>query len=111
MFHSASAEGYHPVLTGISMKTLVHGEKTLLAEFRLTAGCVLPRHAHPHEQSGYLVRGSLELTIGQTSRIARAGDAWCIPGNVEHSAVVLEDTVAIEVFSPVREDYLPTMLQ
>lgn len=36
------------------------------------------------------------------------GDSWCIPGGVEHSAEIAEDSVAVEVFSPVREDYLPT---
>jgi len=36
-----------------------------------------------------------------------AGDSWCLPGNIEHSAEALEDSVVIEVFSPVREDYLP----
>ena len=35
------------------------------------------------------------------------GDSWCIPGHVEHRAEIIEDSVAIEVFSPVREDYLP----
>ena len=35
------------------------------------------------------------------------GDSWCIGGDVEHGAEILEDSVAVEVFSPVREDYLP----
>jgi quercetin dioxygenase-like cupin family protein len=107
MFVRASAEGYRPVLPGIALKTLVHGEKTLLAEFRLARGSVLPRHAHPYEQTGYLIAGALDLTVGGETRRVGPGDAWCIPGAVEHSAVVIEDAVAIEVFAPVREDYLP----
>jgi quercetin dioxygenase-like cupin family protein len=107
MFVRASAEGYRPVLPGIALKTLVHGEKTLLAEFRLARGSVLPRHAHPHEQTGYLIKGALDLRIGGETHRVGPGDAWCIPGAVEHSAIVIEDAVAIEVFSPVREDYLP----
>lgn len=106
MFSTRSDTGYAPALDGIERKTLVHGEKTLMTEFRLREGSVLPLHAHPHEQTGYLVSGHLRLTIGEETFEARPGDSWCIPGGVEHRADILEDSVAIEVFSPVREDYL-----
>jgi quercetin dioxygenase-like cupin family protein len=107
LFCKADKDGYRQVLPGIRLKTLVHGEKTLFTEFRLTAGSTLPGHAHPHEQSGYLVKGRLRLTIGQQTFEAGPGDSWCIPGHTEHSAEILEDSLAIEVFAPVREDYLP----
>ncbi len=107
MFASHGDEGYVPALPGITRKTLVHGAQTLMAEFRLQAGSTLPRHAHPHEQTGCLVNGHLRLTIGPETRDLRPGDSWCIPGGVQHEAVALADTVAVEVFAPVREDYLP----
>lgn len=107
MFQKKSAAGYKPVIDKIEMKTLVHGEKTLLVEFRMKKGALLPRHRHPHEQTGYLISGNLELTIDAETFNVRPGDSWCIPGNVEHNAEILEDTVAVEIFSPVREDYLP----
>lgn len=78
-----------------------------MTEFRLQKGSVLPRHSHAHEQTGYLIQGRIELIIGSHRFDTRAGDSWCIPGGVEHGADILEDSVAIEVFSPVREDYLP----
>jgi quercetin dioxygenase-like cupin family protein len=106
MFHAASDEGYREVLPGIERKTLVHGERTLLTLFRMRKGASLPRHQHPHEQTGFLVSGRMRLCIADDPRTMSPGDAWCIPGGVEHSAEVLEDTVAVEVFSPVREDYL-----
>ncbi|HEY4301128.1 MAG TPA: cupin domain-containing protein [Candidatus Didemnitutus sp.] len=84
----------------------MHGRHTLLTEFHLQKGHTLPRHRHPHEQTGYLVSGALSMTIGDRTFEARAGDAWCIPGDTEHEARVLEDAVAIEVFSPVRTEYL-----
>ena len=108
MFRKQDASGYIPAVPGIEMKTLVHGEKTLMTEFRLKKGANLPRHAHPHEQTGYLVSGRLRLMIGSEPHEVTPGDSWCIPGNVTHGAEVLEDTVAVEVFSPVREDYLPS---
>ena len=107
MFEKQSDRGYRPALDGIKQKTLVHGDKTLMTEFLLGKGSVLPRHAHPHEQTGYLVKGRLRLFIGTEAFVAEPGDSWCIPGGVEHGAEILEDSVAIEVFSPVRDDYLP----
>ena len=108
MFEKRRESGYHPSpIKGIDLKTLVYGEKTLMAEFRLQKGSILPRHAHPHEQTGYLVQGRIHFSIGGKECDAQAGDAWCIPGGVEHSAEIIEDSVVVEVFSPVREDYLP----
>ena len=106
MFLAGNNQGYRPVLNKVRMKTLVHGDATMMVEFRLEAGANLPLHSHPHEQTGYLVSGEMELTIGGEVHKVSAGDSWCIPGAVEHSAVAHEDSVAIEVFSPIREDYL-----
>ena len=107
MFEKRSDKGYWSALDGIERKTLVHGEKTLMTEFHLRKGSVLPRHSHPHEQTGYLVKGRIRLFIGTEQHEAQVGDSWCIPGGVEHGADILEDSAAIEVFSPVRDDYLP----
>jgi len=106
MFSSSSEAGYVVALEGIERKTLVHGDQTLMTEFRLEKGRPLPRHAHPYEQTGYLVQGRMRLFIGDESFDTRPGDSWCVASGVEHGADVLEDSVAIEVFSPVREDYL-----
>lgn len=107
MFHKLDRSGYLPALEGIKRKTLVYGDKTLMTEFLLDKGSVLPRHSHPQEQSGYLVKGRMRLWVGGEGFEAQAGDSWCIPGGVEHGADILEDSVALELFSPVREDYLP----
>jgi len=100
-------DDFKEVLPGIKMKTLVYGHKTLLVEFRLARSAELPGHAHPHEQTGYLVSGRIELKMGERATIVEAGGSWAIPGGVSHSARALEDSVAVEVFSPVREEYLP----
>jgi quercetin dioxygenase-like cupin family protein len=107
LFYKVNENGYKQVLPGISLKTLVYGENTLFSEFRMEANNILPQHSHYHEQTGYLVRGKIKLTIGQQTFEAGPGDSWCIPGNTDHSAEILENSLAIEVFSPVREDYLP----
>jgi quercetin dioxygenase-like cupin family protein len=95
------------LLDGVYLKTLVHGEKTLMGEFSLAIGAEIPSHAHPHEQTGIIISGKLRFKIGDELFEAQTGDSWCIPGGVEHAVEVLENSVVLEVFSPVREDYLP----
>ncbi|MEW6076434.1 MAG: cupin domain-containing protein [Thermodesulfobacteriota bacterium] len=107
MFEKHSSDNYADPLPGIRRKTLVFGERTLMTEFILAAGSVLPDHTHPYEQTGYLVRGRMVLKIGDTEYDATAGDSWCIPMNVTHGGRALEDSIAVEVFSPARVDYLP----
>jgi quercetin dioxygenase-like cupin family protein len=107
MFRKADPEGYQQVAEGVGLKALVHGQKTLLSEFRLEQGASIPPHRHPHEQTGYLVSGCLRIVVEDETFEAKAGDSWCISGDSEHAAEALEDSIAVEVFSPVREDYLP----
>jgi quercetin dioxygenase-like cupin family protein len=106
MIRKANPRGYQLVLPGIERKTLAYGEHTLMTEFRMRKGSSLPPHAHPHEQTGYLVSGRLRLSIAGRKVEMRPGDSWAIPGGALHGAAILADSVAIEVFSPVREDYL-----
>lgn len=106
MFTKADESGYAEVLEGVRIKTLAHGGRTLLSTFRISAGAVIPTHGHPHEQTGYLVSGRLDFSIGDDRFDAGPGDSWNIPGEVPHGAIALEDSIVIEVFSPVRDDYL-----
>jgi quercetin dioxygenase-like cupin family protein len=107
MFYKKDNLGYREAIPGVWMKTLVYGEKTLLAEFNLKAGYSIPQHAHEHEQTGYLVSGAIQLTIDETTYDVKPGDAWCINGNVKHNVAIIDDSFLVEVFSPVRKDYLP----
>lgn len=107
MFGKFEPTGYRVIFPGVELKTRVFGSKTLLAEFRLQKGNRIPSHQHPHEQTGYLVSGSIRLTIGDECFEAVPGDSWCIPSDCLHSVEILETAVVVEVFSPVREDYLP----
>ena len=100
-------EGYIKVFDGIKRKTLVYGDNTLLTEFILEKGKILPMHSHPEEQTGYLVSGHIILIIDGERYEIRPGDSWAIPGNAEHGAETVDDSVAVEIFSPVREDYIP----
>ena len=107
MFYKRDEEGYRQIAKGVEVKTLVYGDKTLFTEFRMKKGSEVPSHSHPHEQTGYLISGRIRLAIGKETFEVEPGDSWCIPGDVEHSGEILADALAVEVFSPVREDYLP----
>ena len=78
-----------------------------MTEIRLEKGAVIPPHKHPHEQTGFMISGHMDFLVDGMHFIARPGDSWNIPGDVEHGATALEESVVVEVFSPVREDYLP----
>ena len=107
MFRKKDTGESKQLLEGIELTTLVHGEKTLMGQFKIAKGSAIPSHSHPHEQTGFLVAGKLCFNGEGEVMDTEPGDSWCLAGGVEHSAKALEDSVIIEVFSPVREDYLP----
>ena len=107
MFRKKDSGKPRQLLDGISLTTLVYGDKTLMGQFKIAKGSAIPTHSHPHEQAGFMVSGKLRFVVAGEIKDVEAGDSWCLPGGVEHSAEALEDAVVIEVFSPVREDYLP----
>lgn len=106
MVKNQNENSYVLMAEGIRRNTLVHGDKTVFCKFKLDGGTELPLHRHPYEQTGYLLSGKLLFTIDGNKHEVTAGDSWCIKADIEHSADVIEDTVLIEVFAPVRKDYL-----
>ena len=91
---------------GIRRKTLVYGDNTVMCRFEFDKGVMVPLHSHIYEQTGYLLQGKVLFTIDGMRHEMNTGDSWCIKGNVEHSAEMLEETILIEIFSPLRYDYI-----
>lgn len=83
----------------------IHSAHMTFAYWTITAGAVLPSHAHPHEQVANVIEGQLELTVGGEARPLGAGSVAIIPSNVVHSARALTECHVIDVFYPIREDY------
>jgi quercetin dioxygenase-like cupin family protein len=106
MFRKKGTADKRQLLDGVHLSTLVHGEKTLMGQFSIAKESAIPPHSHPHEQTGFMVSGKLRFKVEDEILEVEPGDSWCIPGGAEHSVDALEDSVVIEVFSPVREDYL-----
>ena len=63
-------------------------------------------HKHYHAQVTQVVSGSFKVTIGDETKVLNDGDAFYIPPNVMHGAICLEDGILIDVFSPIREDFM-----
>jgi quercetin dioxygenase-like cupin family protein len=93
------------MMPGVRRKNLTDGDKMMLCEILLEQGSVVPSHTHPHEQTGYLVSGRVRFQIGDEVRELAPGDAWMIPGGVPHEVTTLETAVALDIFSPPREDF------
>lgn len=94
------------LLPGFTVR-FIHTEKMTLAYWDIKAGSVLPEHSHHHEQvAAQVISGEFELTLDGESKIMKAGDIAVIPSNVIHSGKAITDCQLLDVFSPVREDYL-----
>ena len=110
MFKKSIPTGHTELVNGVHLKTLVYGEHTLMTEVKMEKGAVIPTHSYPHEQTGYLVSGQMDFLVDGEHIIANPGDSWNIASEVKHGATAIEESVIVEVFSPVREDYLPYYL-
>ena len=94
---------------GVSRKILSSGGNMMTAQFSFEKGAVGTPHTHPHEQVGYVVHGSFELTLADEKTIISTGDTYYVPSGVVHGVVALEDGVLLDVFTPQREDFLETL--
>lgn len=93
------------VVPGVHLCTF-WGKEMLLSVTELEANTDMPLHSHPHEQAGTVISGELELTIEGETRLIKPGDAFIVPGGVEHGARTGDIPAKVmDVFSPVREDY------
>ena len=95
-------------VTDVIHRRLVTGERMMMAQVLLDEGAVVPTHSHMHEQISYVAEGSLRFWIGADEEeiVVSAGEVLHIPSNVPHGAEALEYMVGIDVFSPLREDWL-----
>lgn len=87
-------------------RKVVTGEKMTMAQIFIAKDGAVPVHHHENEQMTCILEGALKFEIGGQEITARKGEMVHIPSNVPHGAMALEDTLNLEVFSPVRSDWL-----
>ena len=85
---------------------IVTGAREMLTQIYLKRGCLVPMHSHESEQMTYVLQGALKFLVGGMEVTLREGEVLHIPSRVEHQAEALEDTFELDVFSPIRQDWL-----
>ena len=96
----------HPADPGVFRKILSYAPGMMAVEMRFEKGAAGALHNHPHEQIGYVVRGRFELTLEGKMHLLATGDSYYVKPDAVHGVVALEDGVLLDVFSPMRQDFL-----
>ena len=89
-------------------RKIVTGDREMLAQIYLKRGALVPMHQHTSEQMTYVLQGALKVLVGSEETIVREGEVLHIPAGASHQIEALEDTFELDVFSPVREDWVET---
>jgi quercetin dioxygenase-like cupin family protein len=98
--------GYRVLFEGVEIRTMA-GKDMMMSVVNFEPDAEVPTHSHPHEQIGLLLEGELLFTVGDERRELIAGDMWRIPGGVMHHVVAGPGGArALDIFHPVRQDYL-----
>ena len=91
---------------GVVRRVLAYTDEVMTVENRFEKGAVGALHHHPHTQITYVVSGKFEFTIGGEKRIVTAGDTMLKKDGIEHGCVCLEEGILLDIFSPMREDFV-----
>ena len=94
------------VLNDKLCRRIISGERVMVAQLSLSQGCFVPLHEHESEQVSCITQGALKFELQGQEIIVRAGEVLVIPSHVPHSALALEDSIAFDLFSPIRRDWL-----
>ena len=93
-------------ITEMVSQKIVAGDREMLAQIYLKRGALVPMHSHDSEQMTYVLQGSLRFLVAGEEIIVREGEVLHIPSGVPHQAEALDDTFELDVFSPIRTDWL-----
>ena len=96
------AEQINPTIS----RQYITADRVTVARFELKRGAVVPQHSHENEQVSYIISGALKFIFEGQDIVVRGGEVLQIAPNVPHAAEAVEDTLAIDVFSPVRQDWV-----
>ena len=94
------------VSPGVVRRIRSYTDELMVAENMFRKGAVGSVHSHPHTQITYVVSGTFEFTIGSETRIVSRGDTMLKKDGIEHGCVCLEDGILLDIFSPMREDFV-----
>ena len=94
------------MMSDMISRKVISADKAMVAQVFLKKDAVVPEHHHESEQITYILEGALKFELEGKEVIVRKGEVLTIPSNVPHRAVALEDTLDLDIFSPIRTDWL-----
>ena len=106
MFTKGADIPYTELGGGVRRKILSYDEKMMAVEVNYDKGAVGAMHTHPHTQISYVLEGKFEATIDGEVRIIAKGDTYITKPNAPHGVVCLEAGALIDIFTPMREDFI-----
>jgi quercetin dioxygenase-like cupin family protein len=92
---------------GVERQLFGYNETVMMVKVRFQQGAIGELHSHPHTQVSYVESGAFEMTIGDEKKTINAGDGFYVHPGIPHGTVCLKAGVLVDVFSPVRHDFLP----
>lgn len=93
-------------VTDMLSRKIITGEKEMITQIYLKSGCIVPMHNHEAEQITYVLTGSMKFKVNGEDVVVRAGEVLHIPSWLPHQAEALEDCFEMDIFSPIRYDWL-----
>jgi len=106
MEHYTWDEMEKEMMSDVIWRKIIAGEKAMIAQVFIAKGAVVPEHHHEAEQITYILEGALKFELEGKEVVVAKGQVLRIPSNVPHRAVALEDTMDLDIFSPLRYDWL-----
>ena len=91
---------------GVTRRVLAYTGDLMCVENTFEKGAVGSLHHHPHTQATYVVKGEFEFTIEGERKVVKAGDTMLKTGGVEHGCLCLEAGILLDIFTPMREDFV-----
>ena len=97
---------YEKTAEGVERAILCYTDELMLVENHFKKGAVGALHHHPHTQATYVIKGTFEFEVGGEKHVVKEGDVLLKRDGIEHGCVCLEEGILLDVFTPMREDFV-----
>lgn len=105
LIHDSTVE-WTDLGAGIKRKIMAYNDTMMLVKVAFESGAVGVLHQHPHTQASYVSKGVFDISIDGVTKRLHAGDVYFVPSELIHGAVCIESGELVDIFSPMREDFV-----
>ncbi|MFV8326691.1 cupin domain-containing protein [Flavobacterium sp. ZS1P14] len=106
LFFKEEETEWEVVGEGVQRQIVGFDDRIMMVNVKFDTGAIGSLHHHHHAQVTHIAAGTFEVTIEEQTRILKKGDSFYIPSDKIHGVVCLEEGILIDVFSPIREDFI-----